>query len=49
MSAQTGTIPRLRVGTLGTSFQGVDVAADPGTPILAADRGTVTFAGWSGG
>jgi murein DD-endopeptidase MepM/ murein hydrolase activator NlpD len=29
--------------------KGVDVAADTGTPILAADRGTITFAGWSGG
>jgi hypothetical protein len=31
------------------TLQGVDLAADQGTPILASDRGTITFAGWSGG
>jgi murein DD-endopeptidase MepM/ murein hydrolase activator NlpD len=36
-------------GGPGWFMQGVDVAADQGTPILASDRGTVTFAGWSGG
>lgn len=29
--------------------EGVDLAADQGSPILAAERGIVTFAGWSGG
>ncbi|GBG89729.1 hypothetical protein CBR_g49581, partial [Chara braunii] len=33
----------------GAFHEGVDLAADQGTPILAADRGVVTFAGWSGG
>ncbi|XP_073385960.1 uncharacterized protein [Physcomitrium patens] len=33
----------------GAFHEGVDVAADQGTPILASDRGTVIFAGWSGG
>ncbi|XP_024361263.1 uncharacterized protein [Physcomitrium patens] len=33
----------------GAFHEGIDVAADQGTPILASDRGTVTFAGWSGG
>jgi murein DD-endopeptidase MepM/ murein hydrolase activator NlpD len=29
--------------------QGIDYAADAGTPVLAAGDGLVTFAGWSGG
>ncbi|CAK9205192.1 unnamed protein product [Sphagnum jensenii] len=33
----------------GAFHEGVDLAADQGTPILASDRGTITFAGWSGG
>eukprot|EP00850_Spirogloea_muscicola_P021597 SM000255S08776 [mRNA] locus=s255:41697:45182:- [translate_table: standard] len=33
----------------GAFHEGVDLAADFGTPILASDRGMVTFAGWSGG
>ncbi|KAG0600888.1 hypothetical protein M758_11G068300 [Ceratodon purpureus] len=33
----------------GAFHEGIDVAADQGTPILASDKGTVTFAGWSGG
>ncbi|BBN19330.1 lipoprotein NlpD [Marchantia polymorpha subsp. ruderalis] len=33
----------------GAFHEGVDLAADQGTPILASDKGTVTFAGWSGG
>lgn len=33
----------------GKFHEGIDVAAEPGTPILAADRGVVTHAGWNGG
>ncbi|GBG77424.1 hypothetical protein CBR_g23873 [Chara braunii] len=33
----------------GAFHEGVDLAAAQGTPILAANRGVVTFAGWSGG
>jgi murein DD-endopeptidase MepM/ murein hydrolase activator NlpD len=29
--------------------EGVDISAPPGTPILAAAKGTVTFAGWKSG
>ncbi|KAL3690268.1 hypothetical protein R1sor_016577 [Riccia sorocarpa] len=32
----------------GAFHEGVDLAADQGSPILASDKGTVTFAGWSG-
>lgn len=38
-----------RYGYRGRSFhRGVDIAASTGTTILAADSGTVTYAGWSG-
>eukprot|EP01018_Ginkgo_biloba_P015533 Gb_30821 [translate_table: standard] len=33
----------------GAFHEGVDLAAEQGTAILASDRGTVTFAGWNGG
>ncbi|KAL2610410.1 hypothetical protein R1flu_028983 [Riccia fluitans] len=33
----------------GAFHEGVDLAADQGSPILASDKGTVTFAGWNGG
>ncbi|CAM6085165.1 unnamed protein product [Calypogeia fissa] len=31
----------------GAFHEGIDIAAERGTPILASDQGTVTFAGWS--
>jgi len=38
-----------RYGMRGSRMhQGVDIAASVGTPIRAADGGTVTFAGWKG-
>lgn len=37
-------------GKRGREFHtGVDIAASVGTPVKAADSGTVTFAGWNGG
>lgn len=33
----------------GAFHEGVDLAAEQGTPIYASDKGTVTFAGWNGG
>ena len=33
----------------GTGHRGIDIAAVTGTPVLAAERGTVTFAGSVGG
>lgn len=37
-------------GKRGREFHtGVDIAAPVGTPVKAADSGTVTFAGWNGG
>lgn len=33
----------------GTMHEGVDIAANTGTEVLAADSGMVSFAGWSGG
>jgi len=33
----------------GSFHQGVDIGADRGAPILAADSGMVSFAGWNGG
>jgi murein DD-endopeptidase MepM/ murein hydrolase activator NlpD len=39
-----------RYGYRGRSFhRGVDIGTATGTAILAADSGTVTYAGWSGG
>ena len=36
-------------GARGGSHKGIDIGAKNGTPIRAADGGTVRFAGWSGG
>ena len=33
---------------MGKQHEGIDIASDKGTPIKAADKGTVTFAGWKG-
>lgn len=33
----------------GTMHEGVDIAANTGTEVLAADSGMVSFAGWNGG
>ena len=33
----------------GTFHPGIDLAAPPGTPVLAATAGTVTYAGWETG
>ena len=33
----------------GEFHQGVDIGADTGTPIIAADSGMISFAGWNGG
>lgn len=48
-SATRYAIISLMCANFGTYVKGVDVAAETGTPILAADKGTVTFAGWNGG
>lgn len=32
----------------GKQHEGIDIASEKGTPIKAADKGTVTFAGWKG-
>lgn len=36
-------------GGASSYHQGIDIAGPSGTPILAADGGTVTFTGWYGG
>ena len=36
-------------GIGSTNHQGIDIAVPYGTPIYAADGGTVTYAGWMGG
>lgn len=44
-----GTISS-RYGRRGRGFHsGIDIAASTGTPIYAADGGTVSFSGWEGG
>ena len=36
-------------GIGSTNHKGIDIAAPRGTPVYAADGGTVTYAGWMGG
>ena len=36
-------------GIGSTNHQGIDIAAPRGTPVYAADGGTVTYSGWMGG
>ena len=36
-------------GIGSTNHKGIDIAAPKGTPVYAADGGTVTYAGWMGG
>ncbi|EOS65546.1 peptidoglycan DD-metalloendopeptidase family protein [Oscillibacter sp. 1-3] len=36
-------------GIGSTNHQGIDIAASRGTPVCAADGGTVTYSGWMGG
>lgn len=36
-------------GIGSTNHQGIDIAGSYGTPVYAADGGTVTYAGWMGG
>ena len=36
-------------GIGSTNHRGIDIAAPRGTPVYAADGGTVTYAGWMGG
>jgi murein DD-endopeptidase MepM/ murein hydrolase activator NlpD len=53
----TGSFSRPVYGTISSRYgrrggrmhQGLDIAASTGTPIRAADGGTVTYAGWQGG
>lgn len=55
--AVSGRLARPVYGTISSRFgrrgrgyhSGIDIAAPTGTPIKAADGGTVSFAGWSGG
>ena len=56
-SLATGSFVRPAYGTISSRFgrrtrnnhQGIDIAAPVGTPIKAADGGTVTFSGWQSG
>ncbi|NLB80507.1 MAG: peptidoglycan DD-metalloendopeptidase family protein [Clostridiaceae bacterium] len=55
--AISGKLARPVFGTISSRYgnrsrgfhKGLDIAAPTGTPIKAADGGTVTFSGWSGG
>lgn len=48
-----GHLPLRRTDPLrgigSTNHQGIDIAGPYGTPVYAADGGTVTYSGWMGG
>ncbi|NLZ92486.1 MAG: peptidoglycan DD-metalloendopeptidase family protein [Firmicutes bacterium] len=46
--AVKGTITSRYGYRWGSFHRGIDIGVPPGTPVLAADSGTVTYAGWKG-